>query len=139
MDEEVNMEIDVQIHQADEPIAIMRPKGDINASNFIQISDKAQELYLNPARNLIIDLSEVNSISSTGLAAIHKIALLYSGVPQKVQQDANPDFTHSSNARKHVKLLNPQPEVEKTIEAAGLKLFFKVYKDMDSAIASFHK
>lgn len=132
------MEIDVRIHQAKEPIAIMHLEGEINASNFIQVTDKAQELYLNPARNLIIDLSDVTGISSTGLAAIHKIALLYSGVPQKVQQDANPDFTHSSSARKHVKLLNPQPEVEKTIEAAGLKLFFKVFRDLDSALASFN-
>jgi anti-anti-sigma factor len=131
------MDIDVRIHQAGEPIAIMSLKGEINASNFIQISDKAQELYMNPARNLIIDLSQVPSISSTGLAVIHKIALLYSGVPQNVMQDANPDFTHSSNARKHVKLLSPQPEVEKTIETAGLKLFFKIFKDLDSAIASF--
>lgn len=131
------MEIDVRIHQANEAIAIMSVKGEINASNFIEVSDKAQELYMNPARNLIIDLSDVPDISSTGLAAIHKIALLYSGVPQNVKQDANPDFTHSSNARKHVKLLNPQPEVERTIETAGLKLFFKIFKDLDSAIASF--
>src|SRR5512133_2205422 len=110
------MEIDVKIHKANEPIAIMRLKGEINASNFVQVSDKAQELYMNPARNLIIDLSEVTSISSTGLAAIHKIALLYSGVPQQVEENVNPDFTHSSNARKHVKLLNPQPEVDKNLE-----------------------
>lgn len=131
------MEIDVTLHQSSEPIAIMRLKGEINASNFIQVSDKAQELYMNPARSLIIDLSEVPSISSTGLAAIHKIALLYSGVPQKVQEDSNPDFTHSSSARKHVKLLNPQPEVDKTLETAGLKLFFKVFRDLESALASF--
>jgi len=134
---EKNMEINVTLHQGKEQIAIMRLRGDINASNFVELSDKAQELYMNPARNLIIDLSEVPSISSTGLAAIHKIALLYSGVPQQVQENINPDFTHSSNARKHVKLLNPQPEVESTLEKAGLKLFFKVFKDLDSALASF--
>jgi len=131
------MDINVTIHQGKEPIAIMQLTGDINASNFVQISDKAQELYMNPARNLIIDLSEVPNISTTGLAAIHKIALLYSGVPQKVEEYANPDFTHSSNARKHVKLLNPQPAVDKTLEGAGLKLFFKVFQDLDSALASF--
>lgn len=80
------MEINVTYHQGREPIAIMQLQGDINASNFVQISDLAQELYMNPARNLIIDLSGVSSISSTGLAAIHKIALLYSGVPQQVEQ-----------------------------------------------------
>ena len=131
------MEINVTYHQGKESIAIMHLQGDINASNFVQVSDKAQELYMNPARNLIIDLSDVSSISSTGLAAIHKIALLYSGVPQQVEQGANPDFTHSSNARKYVKLLNPQPDVEKTLEGAGLRLFFKIYKDLDSALASF--
>ena len=131
------MEINVSYHQGSEPIAIMQLKGDINASNFVEISDKAQELYMNPARYLVIDLSDVPSISSTGLAAIHKIALLYSGVPQQAQEGANPDFTHSSNARKFVKLLNPQPDVEKTLETAGLKLFFKVFQDLDSALKSF--
>lgn len=131
------MEINVSYHQGNEPIAIMQLNGDINASNFVQISDKAQELFMNPARYLVIDLSEVNSISSTGLAAIHKIALLYSGVPQQVEEGVNPDFTHSSNARKYVKLLSPQPDVEKAIETAGLKLFFKVYRDLDSVLTSF--
>ncbi|MGZ9222290.1 MAG: STAS domain-containing protein [Anaerolineales bacterium] len=131
------MEINVSYHQGSEPIAIMQLKGDINALNFIAISDKAQELHMNPARYLVMDLSDVPSISSTGLAAIHKIALLYSGVPQQAEEGANPDFTHSSNARKFVKLLNPQPDVDKTLETAGLKLFFKVYKDLESALASF--
>ena len=131
------MEIIVTFHQGTESIAIMRPRGGINASNFIEVVDKAQELYMNPARNLIMDLTDVTEISSAGLVAIHKIALLYSGVPQNVSQGANPDFTHSSNARKHVKLLNPQAEVDDMLQSAGLKLFFKIFKDLDSAIASF--
>jgi anti-anti-sigma regulatory factor len=131
------MEINVTLHEGKEPIAIMHLKGDIDASNFIEITDKAEETFNNPSPYLIIDLSDVTSISSTGLAAIHKIALLYSGVPQNVEENSNPDFTHSSNARKYVKLLNPQPEVDKTLAAAGLKLFFKVFKDLESAIASF--
>ncbi len=131
------MEIDVSIHQAKVPVAVMRLKGEINATNFVMVSDKAYEIYQNPARDLIIDLSEVTAISSTGMAALHKVALLFSGVPQSIQQGANPDFTHSSNARKHAKLLNPQPDVEKSLEGAGMKLFFKIYRDLDDALASF--
>jgi anti-anti-sigma regulatory factor len=128
------MEITVNVQQADEPVAIMRLQGGIDASNFVQIVDKAREIYKNPARNLILDLSQVPSISSTGLAAIHQIALVYSGVPNTIR---HPDLTHNSNARKRVKLLSPQPEVEKALEAAGLKLFFKVFQDLDSALKSF--
>jgi anti-anti-sigma factor len=128
------MEITVNLQQANEHVAVMRLQGSIDASNFVQIVDKAQEIYQNPAHNLILDLSEVPSISSTGLAAIHKIALLYSGVPDQMK---HPDMTHNSNARKHLKLLSPQPDVEKTLESAGLKLFFKVFHDLDSALQSF--
>ena len=128
------MEITVDLHQANEPVAVMRLHGGIDASNFVQIVDKAQEIYRNPARNLILDLSEVPSISSTGLAAIHKISLVYSGVPDQMK---HPDLTHNSNARKHMKLLNPQPDVDKALETAGLKLFFKVFHDLDSALKSF--
>lgn len=132
------MEITVSYHQGKEPIAVMQVTGEINASNYVQVADKARELYMNPARNLIIDLSEVSNISSAGLAAVHQIALVYSGVPPRIEEGTNPDFTHSSNARKFVKLLNPQPDVEKILETAGLKLFFKVYKDLESALASFN-
>jgi anti-anti-sigma regulatory factor len=136
------MELTVSIQQAEEPIAIMRIKGEINASNFLEIVNQAQEFYNKPARQLIIDLSEVTSVSTTGLVALHKIALVYSGATHEIDADAStqarrPDFTHHSNARKFVKLLNPQPEVEKSLEKAGMKLFFKIYKDLETAIKSF--
>lgn len=131
------MEIAISIEQAKESIAIMKLEGEINASNFMEVVDKAQETYNNPARNLIIDLSGVTNISTTGQVALHKVALIYSGAQQDVEEGQNPDFTHNSNARKYVKLLNPQPEVDKTLEKAGLKLFFKTFTDLDSAIKSF--
>jgi anti-anti-sigma regulatory factor len=133
------MDITVNIYQPEsQPIAIMKLSGDINASNYMDIVTRAQEIYNNPARHMILDLGEVTSISTTGLVALHKIALLYSGVPQQVDaDDARHDFTHSSNARKFVKLLNPQPEVDKALEKAGMKLFFKVFHDREAALQSF--
>lgn len=128
------MNINVSLQQAREAVAVMSIQGDIDASNFTEVVDKAQEIYQNPAHNLILDLSEVPSISNSGLVAIHKIALLYSGAPQ---QSEHPRLTHNSNARKHVKLLSPQPGVEKTLETTGLKLFFKIFRDLESAINSF--
>jgi hypothetical protein len=72
--------------------------------------------------------------------AIHKIALIYSGGRQEVEQEGKetrPDFTHNANARKRVKLLNPQPDVDRTLETTGLKLFFKVFDNLDTALKSF--
>ncbi|HAV77231.1 MAG TPA: hypothetical protein DCX53_07745 [Anaerolineae bacterium] len=130
------MEINMTTQPAGEAVAVMKPTGEINATNFMEIVDKASTTYNNPARYLIIDLSEVSSITSTGMVAIHKIALIYSGVPQDVAEGENPDFTHSNEARKFVKLLNPQPEVDKALEKAGMKLYFKFYDDLASALNS---
>ncbi|MCK7516249.1 MAG: hypothetical protein MZV64_00230 [Ignavibacteriales bacterium] len=47
------------------------------------------------------------SISSTGQVAIHKIALIYSGVPQRVEVDENPDFTHSSQCAQACQTAQP--------------------------------
>jgi hypothetical protein len=61
------MNITISLEEAREPVAVMRLQGDIDASNFVQVVDKAREIYQNPARNLILDLSEVPNISTTGL------------------------------------------------------------------------
>ena len=133
------MEITVSIHQAEHPIAIMQLRGEISAASYMEVVNKAQELYNNPARNLIIDLSGVTAVSSAGLVGLHKIALVYSGDPhmQVDKDESRPDFTHNSNARKFVKLLSPRPEVDEALRLAGLKLFFKVYTDLDTALGSF--
>jgi anti-anti-sigma regulatory factor len=130
------MEITITLEQASEPVAIMKLVGDINASNFMELVDKANGTYKKPARYLFIDLGEVSTISSTGMVALHKIALIYSGVPQDVEEGQNPDFTHSNEARKFVKLINPQSEVDQSLEKAGMKLYFKFYSDVASALKS---
>jgi anti-anti-sigma regulatory factor len=130
------MDINITVEQASEAVAIMKLTGTVDASNFMEIVDKAGEIYKNPARYLVIDLSDVPSVSTTGMVALHKIALIYSGVPQDVKEGENPDFTHSNEARKYVKLLNPQPEVDTTLTKTGMKLFFKVFDDLDSTLKS---
>ena len=130
------MDITITIEQASEEAAVMKLASEVNASNFMEIVDKAGETYKNPARYLIIDLSDVPSISSTGMVALHKIALIYSGVPQDVKEGENPNFTHSNEARKYVKLVNPQPDVDESLTKAGMKLFFKFFDDVESALKS---
>jgi len=129
--------MEITIEQVKDTLAVMHLAGDINASNYVEIMDKAREIYNNPATDLILDLSGVPTISSTGVVGIHKIALLYSGIAQEVEENENPDFTHAATARKHVKLLSPQPAVEKTLEQAGMKLFFKIFTDLEDAVKSF--
>ena len=129
--------MEITIEYVHETLAVIRLAGEINASNYVEVVEKAREIYNNPAKDLIIDMGNVPSISTTGVVGIHKIALLYSGITQEVEENENPDFTHAASARKHVKLLNPQPAVDKALEKAGMKLFFKFFTSLEDAINSF--
>jgi len=132
------MDITVTIQQANEPIAVIKFAGELNSSTYEEVVTKASEVYNTLAQKAILDLSEVTNISSTGQVALHKVALIFSGADQDVEENEAPDYTHSSNARKRVKLLSPQPAVDEILGKAGFKLFFKIYNDLESAVQSFN-
>ena len=62
-------------------MTILELDGKLDGSNYMQLVDEAARIYLNGARNLLIDLSKLTFLSSAGLAAIHKTALIFRGQP----------------------------------------------------------
>ena len=124
------------------PVTILGIQGDLDASNFQDVIDQATEAYEAGARDILIDMSEIEFMSSSGLVALHSIALLLRG-----EELPDPEFgweafrtldrDRESGVQAHVKLLNPQPQVDRSLEITGLKKFFEVYTDLDTAVASF--
>ena len=73
--------------------------------------------------------------------AIHMLALIF-GSMQMTGTQSRPSFhaidsQRDQSIREHVKLLNPQSQVDQVLDMVGLKLFFQIYNDLDSAIKSF--
>jgi anti-anti-sigma factor len=136
------MQINVSTQQGRVPITILQLNGNLDASNYTEPIQKAQELFAGGARDIVIDLSNVPHISSAGLMAIHTIALIFSGVQATGTQSGRPSFRavdpkRDQTVREHVKLLNPQPQVDQVLDMVGLKLFFPIFSDLDSAVKSF--
>ena len=136
------MDITVQQVHGSVPVTILQTHGDLDASNFQDLITKGKEVYEAGARNILLDMSDTPFMGSSGLAALHSLALLVRG-------DELPDLEsgwnvfheidrdRDSGLQKHIKLLNPQPQVDRTLEMAGLKQFFEVHTDLETAIASF--
>lgn len=125
-----------------EQVTLMHILGDVDASNYTFVIDKAQAAYNEGARQLLLDLEKVPYVSSAGLMALHSIARIFSGQITQTQQGGRPIFrainpNQDSAAKKIVKLLNPQPAVEQVLEVVGLKQFFEIYRDVDEAVKSF--
>ena len=136
------MKITVKQAQGRVPITILETHGDLDASSYQDLIAKGQELYATGARDILLDMSDTPFMGSSGLAALHSLALLVRG-------DELPDLEsgwnvfheidrdRDSGLQKHIKLLNPQPQVDRTLEMTGLKQFFEVHADLETAIASF--
>jgi anti-anti-sigma regulatory factor len=136
------MNISVSQVQGKVPVAILGVQGDLDATNYQELIAKATEVYRAGTRDILVDLGQTSFISSSGLVALHSIAVILKG-----GQPPNPQEGWSaihavgrglgSGVQQHIKLLNPQPKVERVLEKAGLKELFEIHTDLAAAIASF--
>lgn len=123
-------------------VTVMHLTGNLDATNYIEVINKAQELYAAGTRDILIDLGGVPYVSSAGLMSLHTVALIFAGHPMSSKETGRPSFRainpeRDGAARQHVKLLNPQPAVEQVLDVVGLKQFFEIHKDIDTAIQSY--
>jgi anti-anti-sigma regulatory factor len=136
------MEISVRQMQGRVPVTVMEVRGDVDASNYQDLMAKGSEVYGTGARDLLLDLTGAPFVSSSGLVAIHSIALTLSsgqapegedgwGAVQALRQGL------PSGVQQHIKLLGLQPNVARAMQKAGLIEFFETYTELDVAIASF--
>ena len=136
------MNITVDHVQGRAPVAVLAVRGDLDASNYEALIAQAQQLYNAVTRDILLDLSGTTFISSSGLVALHSIAMLLQGRQPPAAENGWAAI-HAvgrdlgGGVQPHVKLLNPQPKVERVLEKAGLKEVFEIYTDRATAIASF--
>jgi anti-anti-sigma regulatory factor len=136
------MEIIVKDAQAGIPVTIMELVGEMDASNYLDVIQRAKEISDAGTRHLLLDLSGLSFMSSSGLVALHGTAMTMEG---KDLPDPEQGWATFHNIGKDVdrgpvkncKILNPQPSVMRSLEITGFDKFLDVYTDLDKALASF--
>lgn len=123
-------------------VAIIKVSGELDGQSYQGLIAKAQEVYNEGSKNLLLDLSELKYISSAGLVALHFMALLSKGekLPDTEQGWVtlkSVDRTREGGVQKNVKLLNPRPEVLNVLEMVGFSTFFEIFTDKQKALDSF--
>jgi anti-anti-sigma regulatory factor len=136
------MEIIISQNQDSFPAAIMQLHGDLDGSSYQYFIDEAQKLYDAGTRNLLLDMSEMNFLSSAGLAGLHRIARVYNGEDRSTMEEGWSAIhamgkERESGFQKHVKLLNPNERVLDVLDTVGFKTFFEIFSEIDPAMASF--
>jgi anti-anti-sigma factor len=130
------------------PVTILHLDGALDGSNYESLVVEAQKVYAAGARDLILDLSKLTFISSSGLRALHRVALIFQGKKLRGQKDEawgsyrwtayrDLDREKKLSIQEHVKLLSPTKEVREVLDLIGFSSLFEIYTDLHQATASF--
>jgi len=123
------------------PLAVMKLEGELDAATYLDVIARARQLSEQGTRHILLDLGDLTYMGSSGLFAIRSVAMLLSGAEPPDPEDGwsamHATESGESEAVKSLKLLDPQPQVDRVLERAGLKRFFETYTDRATAIGSF--
>lgn len=123
-------------------IAVVAPAGDLDASNYLSVIERVGELYKSGVRGLVLDLTDTEFVSSSGLVAIHSMALLMQGQRPSSPEDGwgairSIESGAGNQAREYLKLVNPQPSVAATLAKVGFDEVLETYPSIEAALAAF--
>jgi len=136
------MHLTIENVQGRVSVAIVGIHGALDASNYEELIAKAKELHQAGAQHLLLDMSDMPFMSSSGLVALHSIAMLLRGDPlpdAEMGWQAFHSMSHDrdNGSQSQVKLLSPQPKVLQTLQITSMTDFFEIYSDRQAAIDSF--
>ncbi len=120
--------------QGEVPVTILHLSGHVHGSTEPQLLDRARQAYEDGSKYLLLDLSDVEILTSAGLRAIHNIFKLFTP-----QNDVEVIRQHEEEPYKspYVKLVCPNPEIYYVLNIAGFLQNILIYNNMDDAINSF--
>jgi anti-anti-sigma factor len=125
------------------PITVVALDGELDASNFEGLIDTIGTLYSAGTRHVLLDLTDLRFIASSGLVALHSAVRLMRGEPPP-DLEAGWGALHSmghetadGSPQTAIRLCGAQPAVERVLERSGLSRLFVSHPDRAAAVAAF--
>ena len=125
------------------PVTVIALDGELDASNFNDLISTARDLYDAGTRHVLLDLTNLRFMASSGLVALHSILRIVHGETPP-DPEAGWGALHSLDldatdgpSQTEVQLAGAQPAVERVLTRTGLSRLFVLHPDRASAIAAF--
>ena len=135
------MTVAVDHEEARVPVAVMRLEGELDSATYLDVLASARDLVAQGVGHILLDLERLDYMGSSGLFAIHSIAMLLGG-KEPPDPESGWGAIHQADPKEdeavdRLKLLSPQPQVTRVLERSGLTRYFKTYTDRAEALAAF--
>ena len=121
---DITLKITITQAQGNVPITVFHLRGWLDAQGEESLLAAARDTYDAGSRFLLLDLSEVDTLTSAGMRAMQKVYKLYT--------PADEHFKVS-----HVKLCNAPPQVYHVLGVTGFLQNIPNYENEQAAIDSF--
>lgn len=112
--------------QAAVPVIVLRVRGWLDAQSEEQLLAVARTAYEEGGRFILIDMSELDTITSAGIRSLQKIYQMYTPKEDRFKIA-------------HLKLCNAPPQIYNVLGITGFLHNIPMYESLESALESFGK
>ena len=122
-------------NQTNPDVTILHLAGRLDTNTESLLRERAIELHQSGMRHFILDLAQVEYVSSAGLRAIHQLYKAFT--PANEIKTWNPGGEVFKSP--YFKIANPSPNVYSVLNLAGFLHNISFFNNLQDAIASFKK
>jgi len=112
--------------QADMPVTLFRISGWLDAQSEEQLLEAARTAHDGGAHYLLIDMTDLDTITSAGIRALQKLYQMYTPKEDRFKIA-------------HLKLCNAPPQIYNVLGITGFLQNIPMYENLDDALLSFGK
>jgi anti-anti-sigma factor len=113
--------VEISNRQGRVPVTILHLRERVHIGNFSELETIARQAYQDGTRNLVIDLSRTDSMTSIGLRALVVIHKILAG----------------SDNGKHLKIAGATTVIREIMQVTGISQFIDVHDSVEEAVSSF--
>jgi anti-anti-sigma factor len=112
--------------QSDVPVTVFRLRGWLDAQSEEQLLETLRTAYDQGVRYALIDMSELDTLTSAGMRALQKVYQMYTPKEERFKTA-------------HLKLCNAPPQIYNVLGITGFLQNIPMYESQDAALESFGK
>lgn len=121
-----DLKITSELMQAAVPVTVLRVRGWLDAQSEEQLLTVARSAYEEGARYILIDMSDLDTITSAGIRALQKLYQMYTPKEDRFKIA-------------HLKLCNAPPQIYNVLGITGFLHNIPMYESQETALESFGK
>jgi len=120
--------------EGEAPIAVIYLSGHLHGDTENKLMSEVRQLHREGIRYLLLDLTNVEILTSAGLRAIHNSFVLFTPKSDVTIINEHPDEPYKSP---YFKLVCPTPNIYYVLNIAGFLQNILIYNEVDEAVHSF--